>query len=743
MADPGTPLEQQEWMDASRPEEDRVEALLANMSTEEKRRQLGGFLFFDTYWQKQSSTNEDERIRYIESVTPDSIVPPEGLGTSASHLRDLPPGAGARVANTFQRYIRENTRLGIPLLIHDEGLHGLIGNGSTVFPQALGMAASWNPELLGQVAVAIGREARAKGIRQLLSPTVNLVQDARAGRTEESYGEDPSLASAFAKAYIRGVQSHGVACTPKHFVANFVGDGGRDSYAINFSERELRERYFPAFRSSIAEAKAMSLMAAYNSVDGRPCSASHFLLTDILRSEWGFDGFVVSDYHSVVHMYELHRTASTKADAAVQALRAGMDVELPRYDCFGDPLKEALESGEAEPAIMDDAVRRVLRIKFRLGLFDNPYVDEVAAAQVTNCPEHRALAREMARQSIVLLRNEKATLPFGADLDSIAVIGPNADAIQLGDYSWDLYTKERIRTVLAGIKDLAGGKATVRHARGCALTGDDRSGFAGAVSLAKECGAVVLVVGSSHKITAEAKDRAELRLPGLQEELISEVAAAAVGKPVAVVLVTGSVHTMGTWHDEVGAIVQAWYPGEQGGDAVAEVLFGSVNPAGRLPLSWPRHVGQYPMQYGPKPSGRNHHHSDLPEGPLYPFGHGLSYTRFEYANLYAEARGSGEGRRVTVHLEVHNSGDRTGEEVVQVYIRHPVCPVTAPVRKLVAFRRVLVPAGETLQARFRLDPRELALLDEKLRPFVPVGEYELLVGASSADIRLRGGFHLD
>ena len=732
---PVNPQDRKPWLDASLPEEKRVEALLAVMTVEEKRRQLSAYMFFDTYWQKQSTTDEAERIRFIESVTPEQMVPADGLGFVSTQLRDLPAGLAARTANRLQSCIIESTRLGIPPLIHDEGLHGLIGNGATSFPQALGMAASWNPALLRLVGEAIGREARTRGIRQLLSPTVNLARDPRAGRTEESYGEDPVLTSAFATAYIRGVQSRGVVCTPKHFAANFAGAGGRDSFAIAFSEREMREVYFPAFRASVAEAGAMSLMAAYNSVDGRPCSANAFLLQDVLRGEWGFDGFVVSDYHSLVHMYELHRTAATKEDAAVQALASGLDVELPRFDCFGEPLEAALAEGRVEEPLLDDAVRRVLRIKFRIGVFDSLLVSEEEAAATSNCEEHRTLALQMARESLVLLRNENGTLPLPETLRSVAVIGPNADAVRLGDYSWDLYGKDHVVTVLEGIRELVGERTEVHHAEGCTLAGEDRGGIAEAAALAGRCDAAVLVLGNSHELTGEARDRADLALPGVQTELARAVAAA--GKPTAVVLVTGSVHTMEGWGGEVGAILQAWYPGEQGGHAVAEALFGRTNPGGRLPLTWPRHTGQCPITHNPKPSGRGYDHADLPKGPLFPFGHGLSYTEFHYADLHVREEESG---RIAVRFEVGNRGQRAGCEVVQVYIRWPVCRVTTPLKRLAAFRRVNIPAGETVEVRFRLDPEDFAVLDERLRPFVPAGEYELLVGASSEDIRLRDTF---
>ncbi len=730
-------LQQKPWLDASLSEEERVETLLAAMTTEEKRRQLSAYMFFDTYWQKQSTTDEQERIRFVESVTPGQMVPEGGLGFVSTQLRDLPADRAAATANRLQRHILENTRLGIPAIIHDEGLHGLIGNGATVFPQALGMAASWNPGLLHHVAVAIGREARTRGVRQLLSPTVNLGRDPRAGRTEETYGEDPLLSSAFAIAYIRGVQGQEVVCTPKHFVANFEGDGGRDSAAAVFSPRELREVYFPPFRAAVEEAGAMSLMAAYNSLDGVPCSANPFLLVDVLRGEWGFEGFVVSDYHSVVHMYELHRTVASKEDAAIEALRNDMDVELPRFDCFGEPLETALAEGRVDELLLDDAVRRVLRIKFRIGLFDDPLVDVEQAVSTSNCGEHRALAREMARQSLVLLRNENNTLPFPRGLRSLAVIGPNADAIQLGDYSWDLYGKDRIVTVLEGIRSLVGERTAIHYAEGCPLTGDPGSGMDEAAALAARCDAIVLVLGSSHKLTGEARDRAELALPGVQAELARAVLDA--GKPTAVVLVTGSVHTMEGWGDRAGAILQAWYPGEQGGHAVAEALFGEINPAGRLPLTWPRHTGQCPLFHYQKPSGRGYDYADLPPGPLFPFGHGLSYTRFRHANLRV---GGQEAEGIPVSLEVTNTGERAGEEVVQLYIRWPVCRPAAPLLRLVAFRRAAVAAGETVQLHFRLEPARLALPDERGRMFIPAGEYELLAGASSADIRLRASFHL-
>jgi beta-glucosidase len=708
----------------------RVADLLARMTVEEKVAQLGSRPSF-TDWQEWIRCTLEEKIAHSQAVPPGDVIG-AGVGQLSLLLRELPPKSAAAKANEIQRYARENTRLGIPPIIHDEGLHGLLCNDATSFPQAIAMASSWHPELLEEVAAAIGKETWARGIHQLLSPTINIARDPRCGRTEETYGEDPYLASRMAVAFVRGVQSQGVVTTPKHYAANFVGDGGRDSYAVHFSERLLREVYFPAFEASVREGGALSIMAAYNSLDGVPCSCNRWLLTEVLRDEWGFEGYVVSDYDSVIHILTKHAVAADKQEVAKKAVEAGLEVELPQTDCYGEPLLEGLEQGAISAEAVDEAVRRVLAVKFRLGLFDEPFVDEEQAEAVCNTAEHRVLALQMAREGIVLLKNEGAALPLAKEVKSIAVIGPQADEPRLGGYTWDGYARERIITPLQGIRERAN-DLQVHFAQGCTVTGDSKDGFAEALQAARQSEVALLFVGNNRQTEGEQRDRADLDLPGVQCELIKQVAA--TGVPTIVVLINGSAVTMLDWIDQVGAVVEAWYPGEAGGTAIAEVLFGDTNPSGKLPITFPRMVGQLPLYYNYKPSGRIYNYVDLAGKPLFPFGHGLSYTTFVYRNLHIRLE---RKKTVKVSLEVENTGERAGDEVVQLYIHDVVASVARPVKELKGFRRISLQPHEMQEVTFEVPVQQLGLYDAGMQYTVEPGEFEIMVGSSSGDIRLTG-----
>ncbi|RLF03213.1 MAG: hypothetical protein DRK00_09050, partial [Thermoprotei archaeon] len=629
----------------------------------------------------------------------------------------------------------EGTRLGIPVIIHDECLHGCMAKYSTVFPQAIALAATWDPDLVYRVARAAVREARARGIRQCLSPVVNLARDVRAGRTEETYGEDPYLASVMGEAYCRALAEEGVVATPKHFVANFEADGGRDSHAAHFSERLLREVFLPPFKACI-RAGALSVMAAYNSLDGVPCSCNRWLLTQVLKREWGFRGFVVSDYGSVTGILTHHSVAGDKGEAAKRALEAGLDVELPQVDIYGEPLLEAVRKGLIPEEVLDEAVRRVLRVKFLIGLFDNPFVDPEEAERVVGCDEHRRLALEAARKSIVLLKND-GVLPLNREkLRSIAVIGPYSDELPLGGYSGE---PARRVTPLEAIKAKVKPGTEVIHAKGCRVSLERPEHpppeFWKAVEAARRADVALIFVGI---IEGEGKDRASLKLPGLQEDLINEVLK--TGVPTVVVLMTGSA-VVGDWIERANAVIEAWYPGQEGGTAIAEVLFGEYSPGGKLPFTWPRHEGQLPLYYGMRPSGRGYDYVDMPGKPLFPFGHGLSYTEFEYSDLRIETLEG--GRRVKVSFEVRNVGEVEGDEVVQLYVRDAVSSVARPLKELRRFKRISLKPGEVRTLEFTLEPEDLAFYDEHMRRVVEPGEFEVMVGSSSEDIRLRGRFKVE
>ncbi len=850
--------DQASYRDPSLPVELRVKDLLGRMTLEEKVAQV--------------------QCSLADAEAPGGLGP-DGLGGLAVVLRSEAPRAGAEKANRIMRLALTRTRLGIPILIHDEALHGILARGGTVFPQAIGLAASFNPDLVGRVARAIGRETRTRGIRQVLSPVVNIARDVRWGRTEETYGEDPFLASALGAAFCRGMEGEGVISTPKHFAAN-VGDGGRDSMAVHFSERLLREVYFPAFKACLQSSGARSIMTAYNSLNGIPCSADPWLLTDILRKEWGFQGFVVSDYGSVNGIWSKHGTAASKKEAAVQALEAGLDMELPGIDVYGQPLLEALREGLTSEAVLDRAVARILTAKFQLGLFDDPYADPAEAARVNDSPEHRALALEAARQSVVLLKNDRGLLPLKGDLKTIAVLGPCAAEVRLGGYSG---FGVKLVSVLDGIRGLASSGTQVIYAKGCeletsplpvipqsnlepaggpagarglkaeyfdnpglegepvlvrldpmidfdwamgppdprispdrfsvrwtgrlvpteshtcllAMTTDDgvrvyldgalildkwiersattdhvpvkleagraydlrveyyeNSGYSfaalgwavkpetdalleEALAAARGAQAAVIVAGI---IEGEGRDRARLSLPGKQEALIKAVAE--TGVPVVVVLNGGSAVTMESWGSAVPAILEQWYGGEEGGRALAEVLFGLVNPSGRLPITFPQFEGQAPLYHNPRPTGRGVDYVDMSGQPLFPFGHGLSYTRFEYRNLRVSPDKVLPDGRVAVSLEVRNAGDRAGDEVVQLYLRDAVSSVSRPVRELRGFRRISLEPGKSQTVEFVLGTEALSFLDKSLKSVVEPGVFEVMAGASSADIRARATFEV-
>ena len=824
-----------------------------------------------------------EKVAQLQSVLSVSktraLIPPEGLGGVGPLLRPLPAEKAAARANEIQNEALTTTRLGIPVMIHDEALHGVVGNGATSFPQAIALAATWDPELMNRVAEVIGREARTRGIRQVLSPVVNLARDVRWGRVEETYGEDPYLSSAMGAAFCSAIEAQNVATTPKHFVAN-VGDGGRDSYPINYSERLLREMYFPPFRACFEQGHASSVMSAYNSLNGLPCSANPWLLTDVLRKEWGFIGFVVSDYGSAAGIMNMHHVAADEAAAASLGLAAGLDVELPDVYIYGNPLLRAVQDGRVSMKTLDEAVRRVLRVKFRLGMFDHRMVDPDSAAAENSNPSHRALAREAAAKAVVLLKNDRNILPLRKDISSIAVIGPAAEDVELGGYSG--FGMKTV-SVLEGIRTSVSPSTKILSATGCAIgfsaippvpsaclvpaggspqqhglrgeyfdnislrgtpvivrtdsvinfdwamgspasalpvdsfsvrwTGtitppvsgvyrfgastDDglrlyldgklmidswfdrgrtmdfvevrmdagraydvrmeyyeNSGYAyaalvwdmkdapnpllaAAVDAARNAAVAVVAVQIQE---GEGYDRASLDLPAPEEQLISAVAA--TGTPTIVVLVDGSAVTMGHWNSNVAAIVQAWYGGEEAGNGLADVLFGRENPGGRLPMTFPQFVGQVPLFYNHEPTGRGDSYSDMSGKPLYPFGYGLSYTTFSYSDLTLSPDTLADGGVSSATVRVTNTGNVSGDEVVQLYIHRPVASVTQPVKALKGFLRITLKPGETRAVKFSLGPEELSFLDRRLKPVMEPGDVDVLVGSSSEDIRARATVHI-
>ena len=721
-----------------------VERLLEEMTLEEKIAQLGSVSVVDLLEEGKFSPEKARRLI------------PNGIGqiTRIAGWTGLPPKQAAELANEVQRFLREKTRLGIPAIVHEECLSGLMANGATTYPQAIGLASTWEPELIRRMTSAVRKEMRAIGAHQGLSPVLDVLRDPRWGRVEETLGEDHYLVARMGVAYIEGLQGddlrEGVIATAKHFAAHGFPEGGRNCAPVHVGEREFREVFLFPFEAAVREAKVKSVMNAYHDLDGVPCATSRKLLTEILRGEWGFDGIVVSDYGAIDMLRTTHRTAADKKEAAVQALEAGIDVELPEINCYGEPLLQAVREGLISEALIDEAARRVLKAKMALGLFDDPFVDPEEAPSAFDPPEHRSLVLEIARKSIVLLKNE-GILPLRKDIGSIAVVGPNAASARslLGDYTFTAHlsldeASVPMASILDGIKLKVSEKTVVRYAKGCEVFGGTKEGFAEAVKAAENSDVAIVVVGGRSGLSkadtcGESRDRADLGLPGYQQELVEAICR--TGKPVVVVLINGRPFSVGWIAENVGAIVEAWLPGEEGGNAVADVLFGDYNPGGKLPISVPRTVGQIPINYNRKPA--SHRDYVFTEGtPLFPFGHGLSYTSFEYSDLEITPKEIGPASKVTVSFKVKNVGDREGDEVVQLYVRDVVASVTRPVKELKGFKRLTLKPGEERKVAFKLSADQLAFYDGDVELVVEPGTFEVMVGSSSEDIRLKGSFEV-
>jgi len=851
--------------------ESRVDDLLQRMTLEEK--------FWQLFMIPSSPTQGPER--YDKGIFGLQISTRARSGHDADQIMVYGGGGSAMTMaediNRTQKYFMEKTRLGIPIIPFDEGLHGLAREGATVFPQAIALAATWDPDCMGRVAEAIAEESKSRGIRQILSPVVNLARDVRWGRVEETYGEDPFLAATMALAFVDACERNGVITTPKHFVVN-SGDGGRDSYPIHASERILRETYFPVFKTCFEKGGSRSVMTAYNSLDGTPCTSSNWLLNSVLKGEWDFRGFVVSDAGAVGGLLDLHHTATNRKDSAAKALNNGLDVIFQSAYEHHIPLLQAFQEGMIPEATIDASVARVLRTKFELGLFENPYTDPMLAQKSNHCPDHIQLALEAAEKSLVLLKNEASFLPVANSLNSIAVIGPDAKEARLGGYSGPGLNKI---SIFQGIQELIPEKTVLEYCEGCGRSniplktipqanftavnnGEVTAGLKGeyfqgiqlkgspcltridpeiqfkwnlfsphptlksdwfsarwtgklkaprsgnykigvegndgfrlflngrklidrwtkqtsgtalvslslnkgteydiclefnenrgngtirlvwdyaqddrreeaireAVQLASRSSLAVVVAGI---VEGEFQDRANLGLPGLQEKLIRKVAA--TGTPTVVVLIGGSAITMTSWMHDVDSILLAWYPGERGGQAIAETIFGKCNPAGRLPVSFPRSAAQLPLFYNHKPTGRGDDYINTSGSPLFPFGFGLSYTTFEYADLEIAPETMDSESRFQVSCSVTNTGCRSGQEVVQLYFNDQTASVARPVAELIAFKRIALKAGEKQTVFFEIPLERLSLLDRDLKPIVEAGAFSIMVGASSRDIRLRG-----
>lgn len=741
---------QPDYLNPALPVERRVADLLERMTLEEKVAQT------QALW-KQQEFLMDENGGFSPAKA--ERVLKNGIGEITRASEKKGPRENAVFCNAIQKYLKEHTRLGIPAIVHEESLHGFMAPGATSFPQAIALASTWDPKLVEQVFGVAAEEIRSRGGQQALTPVLGVAREPRWGRTEETYGEDPYLVSRLGVACVRGFQGagptideHHIIATVKHFAVHSQPQGGRNIAPGNYSMRTIREVFFPPFRAALTEAGAMSVMPSYNEIDGVPSHANKWLLDEVLRKEWGFQGIVVSDYNGIAQLETVHHVAANVQDAARLALNAGVDIELPDVDAYGTLGGQVL-AGRISEATLDKTVARILRAKFLLGLFEHPYVDPEQAVRVNNSPSHRQLARQAAREALILLKNENHLLPLDLNnLKSIAVIGPNAAVCHLGGYSDN---PGRTVSVLEGIKEKVGTGVRVNYAEGCKITvndtGDwkrdkielptadeDQKEITEAVKAAQASDAVLVVVGGNEQTSREAwadtrlGDRASLQLVGRQNDLVRAVLA--TGKPVVVLLINGRPLATNYIAEHVPAILEGWYLGEETGNAVADVLFGEYSPAGRLPITVPRSVGQLPDFYNHKPSSEREYLFEKP-GPLFPFGYGLSYTTFKYGEPQLSPATIGTAGKTTVSVEVANTGSREGDEVVQMYIRDEVSSVTRPVKELKGFKRIHLKPGETQTVKFELTPQKLSFLNLDMHRVVEPGVFDVMVGPNSVDLK--------
>ncbi|GAB4121242.1 MAG: glycoside hydrolase family 3 N-terminal domain-containing protein [Roseiflexaceae bacterium] len=757
------------FKDASLPIAERIEDLLSQMTLDEKIAQLG------CLWSTTLVRNNQFDPDYAASKMPHGIGQVTRIGASTG----LHPSENAALMNQIQQVAIERTRLGIPLFVHEESVGGLCARDATVFPHGLGLAATWDAALVEAVADTIRQQMLAVGARLGLAPVLDIARDPRWGRVEETYGEDPILSGTLGSAYVRGLQTndlrYGVVATGKHFLGYAMSEGGRNWGPVQMGQRELREVYAEPFAAAIRDAGLAGIMNSYASIDGIACAGSPAILTDLLRGELGFRGAVVADYWSIPQLERFHRLASNRGAAAAMALSAGLDMELPNFDYYHEPLKGEVEAGRLPIAVVDTAVRRVLQLKFELGLFEQPYVNAAAADAVFQTAEQRALARTAAAKGTILLKND-GILPLKPGLKRIAMVGPGADDQRLlqGDYHYPTHQESIFLappksddpnliggedlvpqaggafavgpyytphiTPLAGLRAALGDQVEITHAQGCEVLGDDRSGIAAAVEAALRAEiAIVVVAGKSglHRpvTVGEANDATNLDLTGVQAELVTAVAA--TGTPTIVVVISGRVHTLSAIVDHANALALMFPPGEEGGSALAEILTGAISPSGRLPVTLPRSVGQIPIHRSYRAGGGMAmffgDYIDSPTSPLFAFGHGLSYTSFSYEGLSITSGSTNDLIRVSFTLR--NSGERAGEEVVQLYVRDDIASVVRPDQQLIGFARVALAAGEARQVTFTIHPSRLAFYNIAMQFVTEPGEFSFSIGASSADIR--------
>jgi beta-glucosidase len=737
------------YKNAKLPVEERVKDLLSRMTLEEKLAQT------QCIWQQKKNILDDHGNFSSEKA---KVFLPNGIGQIARPSENKNAKQMAEFTNAIQKYFIESTRLGIPVIFHEECLHGHAAPDATSFPQPIGLASTWNSDLISEVFTLVAEETRVRGGHQALTPVLDVARDPRWGRVEETYGEDPYLIGQMGLACVNAFQGTGpiidkkhVASTLKHFAVHSQPESGTNCGPGNYSERVIREVFFPSFKTAVMEGKVMSIMASYNEIDGVPSHANKWLLNDVLRKEWGFKGFIVSDYYAVKEMQELHKIVKTKEQAGRLAMESGVDLETPEMECFVK-LTDAFKEKKMSMAVLDTAVTRILRAKFLLGLFEDPYVDPALAETIVGSQKNRELAVKAAQQAIILLKNQNNAVPLSKTaFRSIAVIGPNADKCILGGYSDE--PKRRI-TPLEGIKNKVGKTLHVNYAEGCKITKDgqnwntdqidlsdpeeDLQLLKAAVETAKKSDVAVLFLGGNEQTSREAwaknhlGDRSDLGLVGMQNELVKQVLA--LGKPTVVFLFNGSPLTFNYINDNVPAIFECWYLGQETGTAVADVLFGDVNPSGKLPITLPRSEGQIPVFYNAKPSAKRGYIFNTAE-PLYPFGYGLSYTSFSYEDVKLASPKIKKDGTTAVSVKITNTGTVKGDEVVQMYIRDEVSSVTRPVMELKGFKRISLAPGESKVVEFTIDPSRLAFYDINMNYVVEPGNFDIMVGPSSKETK--------
>jgi beta-xylosidase len=737
------------------PVDTRVSDLINRMTLEEKVAQL------ESTWQNHSQGQLPEEFFVDDKGRLDEgkarQVLKNGLGQVSRPSENRGPGEMAEFTNRLQQIAVENTRLGIPLMFHEECLHGLAASDATSYPQAIGLAATWNDALVRRIFDAVAKEARSRGAHECLMPVVDLARDPRWGRTEETYGEDPYLASRMGVAAVKGLQGEGpvpdsnhLYATLKHFAVHSQPEAGANIAPANYSERTVREYFLRPFEAGIQQGNARNIMPSYNELDGIPNHSNTWLLRNVLRGEMGFKGTVVSDYFAIEQLISIHHVATNCEQAAKLAITAGVDIELPYLRCY-KTLPALVRGGQVPESLINEAVARVLRAKFDLGLFEKPYADPQAAVQNASPTQSRALALEAARETITLLKNDNNVLPLDlTKIKRLAVIGPNAGEPHLGGYSG---TPRHAVSVLEGIKNKVAGKAEVLYAEGCRITESkpvweedkvipadpelDKTRISSAVEAISKADVGIVVVGENEQTSREGwspahlGDRDSLDLLGRQDELVSRLVA--TGKPVVVILLHGRPNSINFIQEHVPAILDGWYLGQEGGTALADVLFGDYNPAGRLPITVPRSVGQLPDYYYQKPSARRPY-LFKDNSPLFPFGYGLSYTKFNHSNLRVEPSSIPANGTAKVSIDVTNAGSRAGDEVVQLYIRDEVSSVTRPVKELRGFERVPIKPGETRTVTFQIGAEALRFYNREMKRVVEPGTFKIMLGPNSVDL---------